>query len=197
MNSPVIKRGSGEKFGADFLSWHDGVDAMLKPTPDSPMPHVLVHVARMTNTPWGMAPGGMLLINPELKEVPDFFGFICADEELGRYYGPKIFMGTPFEQAPVYKADISITGNFPGNLVVTIETAGHLVELELSDFDPAVFYERVPFPMRFHQKVIEAAAKSATFKFDGKIIGGQLPSTGIGAGLPACYSPAGIYLAEG
>lgn len=186
-------RKNGEHYSTDFLAWTDGVDAMLKPSDDAPLPHVLVHVARITNTPWGHAPAGMLLINPQMKEVPDFFGFICAYEELGKYFGPKIFKGTPFEHAPVFKAEINIDVSFPGNVRARIAVDGHLCELEMSDFDAAQYYNREPFPMPFRQNVIEAKANSATFKWDGQIIGGVLPSTGLGDGLPACYSPTGMY----
>jgi hypothetical protein len=49
------------------------VDAMLKPTADSPLPHLLVHVAREVITPLGSCAAGMLLLNPDMKEVPDLF----------------------------------------------------------------------------------------------------------------------------
>jgi hypothetical protein len=139
-----------------------------------------------------MTPGGMLLINPDNKEIPDLFGFICEDEELGKYYGPKIFKGTPFENAPVLKANITINVDFPNVVSTRIETAGHLIELELTNFDVAQFYNRVG-GMPFTQNVIEALAHKAVFKFDGKILAGDLPTSGIGGGLPAVYSPAGIY----
>ncbi len=196
MQTQTQLRNSGTHYATDYLSWTDGVDALLKPSADAPLPHVLIHVAAITSTPWGMAPGGMLLINPELKEMPDFFGFICADEELGKYYGPKIFKGTPFENAPVYKADIKVEVKFPGNVYARIEVDGHLCELEMNSFDEAKYYNRDPFPMPFRQNVVEARAASATFKWDGRIIGGELPETGIGSGLPACYSPNGMYIIE-
>ena len=47
--------------------------------------------------------------------------------------------------------------------------------------------------MPFTQNVVEALAHTATFKFDGRVLEGQLPESGIGGGLPAVYSPAGIY----
>jgi len=53
---------------------------------------VLVHTARMVNTPWGICSAGMILINPALKEVPDFFGFVAENEELGKYYGDLIYL---------------------------------------------------------------------------------------------------------
>lgn len=184
---------NADKFAVDFLSWHDGVDAMLKPTPDSPMPNVLIHTGNMVNTPKGVCKGGMILINPENKEVPDFFGFITEDEEIGKYYGPKIFKGTPFENAPVHKADITITLDFPNKVSSSIEVAGHTIELELSDFEDAKFYHRPATGLPFIQNVVEALAKKAVFKFDGKTIQGNLPPEGLAGGLPACYAPTGIY----
>ncbi len=192
MSELTLKANGGAHYQTDFLSWMDGIDTMLKPTPDAPLPNVLVHVARITKTPVGMAPGGMLLINPDNKEVPDLFGFICTDEELGKYYGPKIFKGTPFEQAPVLKAEIDIQIDFPGKVSTTIHVAGHVIELELSEFDEARYYHRVG-GMPFTQNVIEACAHKAVFKFDGRVLGGELPPEGIGGGLPAVYSPSGLY----
>lgn len=192
MSNLTLKANGGEHYKTDFLSWFDGIDAMLKPSPDAPLPNVLVHVARVTKTPLGMSPGGMLLINPDNKEIPDLFGFICEDEDLGKYYGPKIFKGTPFENAPVLKASITMNIDFPNKVSTRIETAGHLIELELSNFDVAQFYNRIG-GMPFTQNVIEALAHKAVFKFDEKILEGDLPADGIGGGLPAVYSPAGIY----
>lgn len=91
----------------------------------------------------------MLLINPDLKEVPDFFGFVCADEKLGKYYGPKIFKGTPFENAPVFKGNIEMNITFPGNVSVRIEVAGHICEFEMSDFDAAQYYNAILFQCLF------------------------------------------------
>jgi len=192
--SMVITR-SGEKFGVDYLSWHDGVDAMLKPEPDSPMPNVLVHTARMVNTPMGICQGGMVLINPENKETPDFFGFVSEDTTLAKYWGPKIFKGTPFENAPVYQAEFEFHMDFPNKTAVKIMVDGHTIELELTEFEDALYYNRPP-GMPFTQNVIEALANKAVFKFDGEIIPGELPPSGLAGGLPAVYAPTGIYYIE-
>ncbi|MBK9328861.1 MAG: hypothetical protein IPM95_05975 [Sphingobacteriales bacterium] len=192
MSELTLRAPGGDHYQTDFLSWFDGIDAMLKPAPDAPLPNVLVHVARITKTPVGMTPGGMLLINPENKEMPDLFGFICEDEELGKYYGPKIFKGTPFENAPVLIAKIFVYNDFPRSVHTKIEVAGHIIELELSEFDGAQYYYRTG-GMPFTQHVVEAAAHKAVFKFDGKLLGGELPPDGIGGGLPAVFSPSGMY----
>ena len=98
-----------------------------------------------------------LLINPDNKEMPDLFGFICEDEELGKYYGPKIFKGTPFENAPVLVAKITMNIDFPNSISTKIEVAGHVIELELSNFDEAQFYHREG-GMPFTQNVVEAVS---------------------------------------
>lgn len=192
MNEPMIVKHSGQQYATDFLAWHDGVDAMLKPAPDAPLPNVLVHTARMVCTPMGICKAGMILINPDNKEVPDFFGFVAEDLEIGQYFGPRIFKGTPFEQAPVHLASMSFDVDFPGQVTCRVEAADHVIELALSDFDKALFYHRPP-AMPFTQNVVEARAKQAVFTFDGQVIDGELPAQGMAGGLPACYAPTGLY----
>lgn len=192
MNESTIIKRPGQQCDVDFLAWLDGIDAMLKPTPDSPLPNVLVHTARVVSTPMGICKAGMILINPENKEMPDFVGFVAEDVELGQYFGPKIFKGTPFEGAPVHQAEMNFEIDFPGKVVCTVKAAGHTIELELSEFDNAQYYHRPP-GMPFTQNVIEACAHKAVFKFDGNVIPGELPPEGMAGGLPACYAPTGLY----
>lgn len=191
----IIKR-NGANYAQEFMAWMDGVDAMLKPTPDSPLPHVLVHVAREVITPLGSCAAGMLLLNPDLKEVPDLFCFIAEDPEIGGYFGPKIFAGTPFEQAPVFTAAIRVNSTFPGKVVADIHVDALIpydITLEMSNFDPAQYYDR-PGGMPFRQNVIEAKANTAKFIINGRDVSQPLPPEGIAGGLPACYSPAGLYI---
>ena len=191
-NEPAIYKRTGEKFAADFLAWHDGVDAMLKPAPDAPLPNVLIHTARAVNTPIGICKGGMILMNPDNKDMPDFFGFVAEDPEMGKYFGPRIFKGTPFEGAPVYQAEMNFDIDFPQKVTCTVKADGHVIELELTGFDDAKYYHRPPV-MAFTQNVIEARAHEAVIRFDGNIIPDQLPAEGLAGGLPACYAPAGLY----
>lgn len=184
---------SGDGFGVDYLSWHDGIDALLKPSAGAAMPHVLVHVARLANTPVGICSAGMVFIDPATTGTPLFAGFVAEDEALGRYVGSRVFKGTVFEDAPVHKAAFEFDIRFPGPVACRIETAGHVIELELSDFGKAVYYDRPP-TMPFRQNVVEARAGNAVFRFDGTTIAGELPPAGIGGGLPACYAPTGLYI---
>ncbi|NLH41470.1 MAG: hypothetical protein GX448_06485 [Planctomycetes bacterium] len=192
MNEPAIYKRTGRHYAVDFLAWHDGVDALLKPSPDSPMPNVLIHTARMVCTPMGICQAGMILINPANKAVPDFFGFVAEDLDIGRYFGPRIFKGTPFENAPVHLARMQFDIDFPGQVACTVEAAGHVIELSLGEFDEARFCHRPP-AMPFTQNVVEARARKAVFTFDGRVIPGTLPPDGLAGGLPACYAPTGLY----
>jgi len=194
-NITLSRLGTG--FGVDYLSWHDGIDAMLKPTPDAPLPNVLIHTARIVNAPPGVCQAGMILINPDNKPTPDFFGFVTEDPVIGKYYGPRIFKGTPFENAPVVKAKITSVVEYPDRVYTKIKTEKHVIELELTQFEPAKFCDRPANPFAFHQYVVEAQAKKAIFKFDGKVIPGELPSSGIAGGPAACYAPTGLYIVEG
>lgn len=186
-----------EHFRQNWMSWFDGVDAVLFTQEGLPMPNVLVHTAQAVNTPIGSTPAGMLIFNPELTETPKYFGFICEDEEIGRYFGPHIFAGTPFENAPVIKAAIEVKQDFPNSAVTRITIGDDVIEMALSDFDDAQYYDRAPTDMTpFQQKVIEAMARKAEVKFNGKVIETILPPAGIGGGLPAAFAPTGIYFRE-
>jgi hypothetical protein len=169
---------------------------MLKPAPDAPLPNVLVHTARMVNTPMGICKGGIILINPENKEMPDFFGFVAEDTALGKYWGPNIFKGTPFENAPVHRAEFTFDFDFPNKVACTVAAGEHTITVELSEFDDAMYYDRPAMGMPFHQNVVEARAHKAVFTFDGEVIEGELPPSGLAGGLPACYAPTGIYYIE-
>lgn len=64
-------------------------------------PDLIVHVAEMVHTPVGSAPSGMILIHPDPEAPPELVGFISPVPAVGAYFGPRIFAGTPFEEAPV------------------------------------------------------------------------------------------------
>jgi hypothetical protein len=186
-----------EKYKQKWMSWHQGVDAVLFTQEGLPMPNILIHTARMVHTPFGAAAAGMLIFNPDLAEQPKYFGFLCEEEQIGRYFGPYIFAGTPFEKAPMIKAKLEITAKFPTAARTKVTIGKDVIELNLSEFDDAQYYNRPVSDMTpFVQNVIEARAKKAEVKYNGKLIKTIMPPAGIGGGLPACFSPTGLYFRE-
>src|ERR1700712_574809 len=91
-----------------WMSWEGGVDLVAATAPGLPMPNVIVHVARVVHTPIGSAPAGLLFWQPDPAAPPAIMGFICTSVAIGKYFGPSIFAGTPFENAPVLEAAIAI-----------------------------------------------------------------------------------------
>ncbi|MEI2737779.1 MAG: hypothetical protein V9F01_03230 [Chitinophagaceae bacterium] len=91
-----------------WMSWEGGIDLTAVLSPDSQMPNVIVHLGRMVNTPVGNAPSGMVFWQPDPNAMPAIMGFVSTNAEVGKYFGPNIFAGTPFEQAPVLDAKIDI-----------------------------------------------------------------------------------------
>ncbi len=98
----------------EWMSWEGGVDIVAVTDTSLKMPNIVFHVARMVHTPVGSAPSGMLLYQPDTTKPPVVMGFISTDTLVGKYFGPKIFKGTPFENAPVLPAtfDIKYDGTY-------------------------------------------------------------------------------------
>ena len=92
-----------------WMSWEGGIDLVAVTSPDLQMPNVIVHLGRMVNTPVGNAPSGMVLWQPDTTGMPAVMGFVSTNAEVGKYFGPNIFAGTPFEEAPALNATIEIT----------------------------------------------------------------------------------------
>jgi hypothetical protein len=55
---------------SSWMSWEGGVDLVAATSPGSPLPNLIVHVARMVHTPVGSAPSGMVLWQPDPKGPP-------------------------------------------------------------------------------------------------------------------------------
>jgi len=97
-----------------WMSWDGGIDLVAVTSPDlsaggsAQMPNVIVHLGRMVNTPVGNAASGMILWQPDPAAMPAVMGFVSTNETVGKYFGPNIFAGTPFEQAPVLNATFDI-----------------------------------------------------------------------------------------
>ena len=178
---------------ANWMSWEGGVDLCAVTAAGAQQPNVIVHVARMVHTPVGSAPAGMLLYQPDPTQPPALAGFVCENERVGAYFGPHIFAGTPFEQAPVIKAAIEI--EHEGNQARSrVEAGGHIFETTLSNLTPAMLVQRHPAPgTPFIQQGLEHAAGQATLTVDGKPLALSLPPAGLTGGPAAVWAPTGLY----
>jgi hypothetical protein len=155
-------------------------------------PNVIVHVARMVHTPVGSAPSGLILI-PDASGAPQLMGFVSSDEQVGQYFGPHIFAGTPFENAPVLQAEFKFTLLAPQSAAVRIEVAGHIIESKLSGFNDLHPIERLAGALPFNERALEAAASRAELSFDGAPLSIIRPSSGMSGGPAAVWAACGMY----
>ena len=178
-----------------WMSWEGGVDLAAKTSADLVQPNVIVHVARVVHTPFGSAPAGMLLYQPDPAGAPEVAGFVCADEAIGAYFGPHIFEGTPFENAPVLKADIKITGEPRKGFVGSKIQVGRVTfEVELEDLGQLYLVSRKPSDATpFHQQGVECVADLATLKVNGRPVEIVVPEVGLSGGPGAVWAPCGVY----
>jgi len=175
------------------MSWEGGIDLVAVTSPDLQMPNVIVHLGRMVNTPVGNAPSGMILWQPDPNAMPVLMGFVSTNAEVGKYFGPNIFAGTPFEHAPVLdaKIDIQISAS---KAVSKLEVGGYSFEVEMSDFSEPYLINRAPAAMPpFHQQGVEIHAKKAILKVNGQAISIIIPPAGISGGPASVVSPNGVY----
>ncbi|MBL0154576.1 MAG: hypothetical protein IPP93_14260 [Chitinophagaceae bacterium] len=176
-----------------WMSWEGGIDLVAVTSPELQMPNVIVHLGRMVNTPVGNAPSGMIFWQPDPQAAPLVMGFVSTDEKVGAYFGPNIFAGTPFENAPVLKADIRIDIT-SSSAISTCVVGGITFEVELSDFSEPYLIDRKPSAMPpFYQQGVEIHARKATLKVNGELINIIIPPTGISGGPASVVSPNGVY----
>lgn len=177
----------------NWMSWEGGVDLIALTAADLTMPNVIVHVARMVHTPVGSAPSGIVFWQPDPSAPPAVCGFVSSDPAVGAYFGKHIFAGTPFENAPVIVASISIetSGETAG---ARVEIPGFVFETLLTDLAPAVRIVREPLPTApFYQMGLEAPAGNASLKVNGNDVPLTIPPVGITGGPCAVLAPCGIY----
>lgn len=176
-----------------WMSWEGGIDLVAVTAPDLQMPNLIVHLGRMVNTPVGNAPSGMILWQPDPNAMPAVMGFVSTDNTVGNYFGPNIFAGTPFEQAPVLNAsiDIDITAEKATSKCVV---GDFTFEVEMSDFSAPYLINREPSAMPpFHQQGVEIHAQKVSIKINGQEIDIIVPSVGITGGPASVVSPNGVY----
>jgi hypothetical protein len=177
---------------SNWMSWVDGVDLVAVTKDGLQMPNVILHVARMVHTPVGSAPSGMILWAP--NGTPEVMGFISTDLNVAKFFGPKIFAGTPFEQAPALQATIEISTKLPDSVSAKIVVNGVTFETQLSGLKAGELINRAPAAMPpFAQQGVEHAATKATLKVNGKDVSIIVPPLGISGGPAAVYAPCGVY----
>jgi hypothetical protein len=177
----------------NWMSWEGGVDLVALTSADLQMPNVIIHLGRMVHTPVGSAPSGMILWQPDPNAMPLVFGFVGTDETVGAYFGPKIFAGTPFENAPVLKAEIDI--HFEnGNAYAKCITGDFTFEMEMGDLSAPYLIDRKPSAMPpFYQQGVEQHARKVNLKVNGKTVDIIIPPVGISGGPASVVSPNGVY----
>lgn len=177
----------------NWMSWEGGIDLVAVTSADLQMPNVIVHIGRMVSTPVGSAPSGMIFWQPDPNAAPLVFGFVSTDETVGAYFGPKIFAGTPFENAPVLNATIDIQVN-DGNAYSKCVVGDYTFEVEMSDFTEPYLIDRKPAAMPpFYQQGVEIHARQASLKVNGETISIIIPPTGISGGPASVVAPNGVY----
>lgn len=175
------------------MSWEAGVDLVAATAPTLAQPNVIVHVARLVHTPLGSAPAGMLFLQPDPAVAPLVMGFVSADARIGAYFGPKIFAGTPFEQAPVLAAEITVEHG-AGFVAATVRAGGHVLRTRLSGLGPLQLVHRAPAAMTpFWQQGLESSAASAQLWVDDREVPVFVPPVGITGGPAAVSAPCGLY----
>jgi hypothetical protein len=179
---------------SNWMSWEGGFDLVAATAPNLPMPNIIVHVARMVHTPVGSAPAGMVLVQTNPTAAPEVMGFVSTNAAVGAYFGPKIFAGTPFENAPVHVAQIAIDRK--GDACSAKVTIGNMViEAAMSGLAEERLHDRAPMPpmVPFAQRVIEAVANKASVSLNGKGIALTMLPVGISGGPATVWSTTGLY----
>lgn len=177
----------------EWMSWEGGVDVAAITDTSFKMPNVIVHLARMVNTPVGNAPSGMILFQPDGTKPPVVMGFVSTNKTVGAYFGPKIFAGTPFEKAPVLDATFDIKTTADG-ATAKVVTSGHTFEVTMTEASAPYLINRVPAQMPpFYQQGVERSVGKTTLKVDGKEVTIMVPPVGITGGPGAVISPNGVY----
>jgi hypothetical protein len=120
-------------------------------------------------------------------------GYVSENPEVGHYFGPNIFAGTPFESAPVLSGKIDIM-EIEGGLQSRIEVAGHAFEFDLTNLGPTELIHRgIGEPMPFAQQGLEAVAGSVSLLVNGQPIEIHVLEQGIAGNSGAIVSPCGVY----
>lgn len=177
----------------NWMTWHDGVNLTAITAPQLKSPNIIIHLGRQVNTPAGNAPSGLIHYQPDPEKIPAVTGFISTDKDVGKYFGPKIFAGTPFEQVPVFKAIINIQVH--GTKAFSrCEVNGYVFEIEMSGFSDPYLVHRSPTTITpFWQQGIEMSCVKTILKVNELTVEMIVPPIGITGGPASVISPQGMY----
>ncbi len=160
--------------------------------PGLKQPNLILHVARMVHTPVGSAASGMVFWQPDPAAAPVVFGFVSENADVGAYFGPHIFAGTPFEKAPVLPASITVA--VEADVATSrIEVAGHVFTVTLSALAPALVVDRPAVAMPFRQQGVESTAGTVVITIDGNPVSVTLPLSDAAQASAAVLAQTGIY----
>jgi len=168
-----------------WMSWEGGVDLIAMTRDGLEQPDVIVHMARVVHTPAGSAASGLILL-PGDGGQPKLAGFISEDEKVGRYFGPHIFAGTPFENAPVLSGKIEVEIAAPQVARVRVAVEEYSIVSELRKLGELQRADRAPGAFPFHDNSLEARADEVTLTINGE----RLDLAGIAV---AVWAPCGFY----
>lgn len=175
-----------------WMSWEGGVDLVAMTAPEVASANVIVHVARMVHTPVGSAPSGMILWQPNANEAPQIMGFVSTDENVGAYFGPHVFAGTPFENAPVLLAKMTFDIGEDA-ATARVEVGDFVFESRLTQLQAAEVVAREVGALPFVQNGLEAIAATATLQVNGENVPIFVPEVGLSGGPGAVFAPIGWY----
>lgn len=181
--------------GTKWMSWEGGLHLVALTSSNFERPNVFVHLARIVHTPAGSAPAGLVLVQPDPSVPPAVLGFVSPDEAVGRYFGPNIFAGTPFEDVPHVSGRVTLTTELPHRVEATVEVGEHIVTAHLSNIAPAELIHRRPGRARpFWQQGLEAGAGAAALELNGSPLSLDIRQLDYLGGPPVAWSPAGLYV---
>ena len=120
-------------------------------------------------------------------------GFVSTNPSVAAYFGPNIFAGTPFENAPVLDATIAVTQSTNScsaditigdtRIQVTMDQLGNIIRANRD------IGEQSPFA----QQTLERAAGTSTLTINGQPAAIVIPDAPDGAAPSAAFTPSGIY----
>lgn len=178
----------------DWMAWEGALDVVAFSSPELSQPDVIIHVARVVHTPRGNAASGMILL-PNFdapEEAPLLMGFVSGDENVGAYFGPHLFAGTPFENAPLHIARIEVE-NSGVSAAARVQVGALNLEIHLLHLGPTHRIEREPGALPFAQNGLESQASRVELSINGAAHTVMVPTVGITGGPAAVFSPCGLY----